>query len=295
MIDEAKINPNIEKLHNYFDEVTNKYFVGARPKPDFFENVKCYNCGSTEIATSFIVNRFRHVRCKTCNMVYVNPRLKESITHNLYAEPPYTEFYKIKLIPAIDYRRNVLGVKKFRQIIQHSKKIGKVLDIGCGLGEVLSVFKENGWDCTGIEFNEFAARFARENFQLNIINKSIYDFDITEKYDVIMLWGVLEHFYDPKKILKKIHELLNDDAVLVLEVPSADSVLVRFYERTQRNVDRIIEGDRHIMLFSLRAFTEMLDETGFRNISLVSNGLDVSTINRLELNNVLDNNQINAL
>jgi len=295
MVDESKINPNLDKLYEHFSTVLEHYFEDGKPIDKYFEEVSCYNCGSKEISSSFIVNKFRHVRCKNCNMVYVTPRLKETITHDLYNEKPYTEFYKIKLIPSVDYRKNVLGVRKYEQINKHFKKPGKVLDIGCGIGEVLSVFKDNNWDCTGIEFNEFAADYAQKNFGLNIINKSIYDFDGTEQYDLIMLWGVLEHFYDPSKVLRKIHELLKDDGILLLEVPSADSVLVRYYEKTSKMVDRIIEGDRHIMLFSVRGFLEMTEKAGFAPIDVKSNGLDISTLNRLELDKKLDNSLTNEL
>lgn len=295
MIDESKINPNLNKLYEHFNRVLEKYFEGDKPIPKYFEEVKCYNCGSNEISSSFVVNRFRHLRCKNCGMVYVNPRLKEAITHDLYNETPYTEFYKIKLIPSVDYRRNVLGVNKYNQIAKYFSKPGKVLDVGCGLGELLSIFQENNWYCTGIEFNDFAANYAHETFNLNIINKSIYEFDTSDKYDLIMLWGVLEHFYDPVKILNKIHELLKNDGILVLEVPSADSVLVRYYEKTSKSVDRIIEGDRHIMLFSIRSFIEMTERAGFYPVEIQANGLDISTLNRLELNNKLDLPQVNAL
>jgi 2-polyprenyl-3-methyl-5-hydroxy-6-metoxy-1,4-benzoquinol methylase len=295
MIDEAKINPNIDKLHHYFDTILKKYFEDGKAVPAYFEDVPCYNCGSTEIVKEFTVNRFRHVRCRNCGMVYSNPRLKESITHNMYSESDYSEFYKIKLIPAIEYRKNVLGIKKYEQIKHYFEKPGRVLDIGCGLGEILSVFKDNGWDCNGVEFNEFAANYARKAFNLNIINKSIYDFDSGEKYDLIMLWGVLEHFFDPKKVLISINHLLKDDGLLVLEVPSADSVLVRYFEETQKTVDRIIEGDRHIMLFSVRGFKEMLQDTGFTPVRIQSNGLDISTLNRTELENILNLSQINKM
>lgn len=295
MIDESKINPNLDKLHQHFDSVLEKYFEGTKSIPKYFEDVNCYNCGSTEIISSFVVNRFRHVRCKNCNMVYVNPRLKDLMLINLYNEPPYNEFYKIKLIPSIDYRRNVLAVNKYNQIAKYFDTPGKVLDIGSGLGEVLSVFQENNWDCTGIEFNEFAANYSRKAFGLNIINRNIYDFDLSEKYDVIMLWGVLEHFYEPLQILKKVYRLLKDDGILLLEVPSADSVLVRYYEKSLRSVDRIIEGDRHIMLFSIQSFIEMPEKAGFYPVEIKSNGLDISTLNRLELNNRLNLTQVNEL
>ena len=54
MIDESKINPNLDKLHQHFDSVLGKYFEGTEPIPEYFENVNCYNCGSTEIITSFV-------------------------------------------------------------------------------------------------------------------------------------------------------------------------------------------------------------------------------------------------
>ncbi len=295
MIDESKINPNLDKLHQHFDSVLEKYFEGTKPIPKYFEDVNCYNCGSTEIITSFVVNRFRHVRCKNCNMVYVSPRLKSSIVDTLYNEQYYTEFYKIKLIPSIDYRRNVLAVNKFHQIARYFSQPGRVLDIGSGVGEVLSVFQENNWNSTGIEFNEFAADYSRKEFGLSIMNRNIYDFDSSEKYDVIMLWGVLEHLSEPLKILKKVRELIMDTGILLLEVPSADSILVRYYERTQKPVNRIIEGDRHIMLFSVQGFMEMTEKAGFFPVEVLSNGLDVSTLNRLELNNKLDLTQVNEL
>lgn len=295
MIDESKINPNLDKLHKHFDSVLQKYFQGEKPIPKYFEEVECYNCGSREISNSFTVNRFRHVRCKNCSMVYVTPRLKTSIVQNLYNESPYTEFYRIKLIPAVNYRRNVLGVNKYKQIAKYFSTPGKILDIGSGIGEVLSVFQENNWDSTGIEFNEFAADYSRKTFGLNIISQSIYEFSPSQKYDLITLWGVLEHLYEPVKILSKLHELLTDDGILVLEVPSADSVLVRYYERSQRPVDRIIEGDRHIMLFSVRSFVEMTEKAGFCPVEIRCNGLDISTLNRLELNSKLSLEQVNEL
>ena len=295
MIDESRINPNLDRLKDHFDHAVAKYFDGDKPREEFFEEVRCYNCGSAETSTNFTVNRFRHVRCKDCGMVYVNPRLREEITHDLYQEEPYTEFYRIKLIPSIDYRRNVLGARKYTELAAHFNRPGRVLDIGCGLGEVLSVFQEHGWDCTGIEFNPFAAGYAKEQFGLHVINKSIYDFDGADRYDLIMLWGVLEHFYDPNMVLRKIHSLLEENGRLLIEVPSADSLLVRYYERTRRPVDRIIEGDRHIMLFSLRALTEMLGRAGFSPVDIRANGLDVSTLNRLEMNGILDLASVNTL
>jgi len=295
MIDESNINPNLDQVYSYFDELNKRYFSEIGPIDEFFENVSCYNCGSTQYLTEFTVNRFRHVRCRNCGMVYVNPRLKERIIHDFYGEEEYSAVYKMKLIPSIEYRRNVLSKKKYDQIMGFMQSPGIVLDIGSGLGETLSVFKENGWECTGIELNAFAANYARDQFGLDIINESIFGTKLDGTFDLVMMWGVLEHFYDPMRILRKIHSLLKRDGLFVCEVPSADSVLVRYYEAMEKPVDRIIEGDRHIMLFSRRSFIEMMEKSGFSPIKLQTNGLDIATLNRLELENTMDLNEVNRL
>lgn len=191
-----ELNPNLDKIRKHYDKVLSRYFnQDDSPKEEFFENVSCYNCGSTKYTSEFTISRFRHVRCANCGMVYVTPRLKEKILHDSYNEEDYDASYRFKLMPALDYRREVIGRRKYRQIESYFEKPGSILDIGCGLGELLSVFAENGWSCLGVEFNQFAARFAREKFGLNIIQESIFDFQPDERsFDCIMLWGVLEHF-----------------------------------------------------------------------------------------------------
>ena len=298
MIEFNKVNPNLSKLSDYFVEKTKRFFNSdGEFNPEYFENVKCYYCGSNAFVSEFYDKYgFRHIRCSDCGMVYVSPRLKEKITHNLYSEEDYTQFYKIKLLPALDYRRNVLGLNKYKQIVSLlNKDKGKVLDIGCGLGEVLSIFDENEWDTLGVEFNSFAANYAKEQFGIPVINQSIYDFNEKDKFDVIMLWGVLEHLYNPLNILNKCRGLLSEDGLLVIEVPSADSFLVRYGESTNKKVDRIIEGDRHLMLFSVNSLKGMLEKTGFTCKKLLSNGLDIATVNRLFMEKSLPNETIDVV
>ncbi len=278
-----ELNPNLNKIHEHYRKVLARYFnEDNSPKEEFFENVSCYNCGSTEYASEFTINRFRHVRCANCGMVYVTPRLREEILHDSYNEEDYNAAAKYKLIPAVDYRREVIGRRKYRQIASYFEKPGSVLDVGCGLGELLSIFDENGWSCLGVEFNELSAGYAREKFGLDIIRRSIFDFEPDKQsFDCIMLWGVLEHFAQPVKVLQKVYQLLGSGGLLVLEVPNGDSILVRYYEKFGGYIDRIIEGDRHIMLFSPDSLRQMTGRCGFKPVHLQSNGLDIDTLLRL--------------
>jgi 2-polyprenyl-3-methyl-5-hydroxy-6-metoxy-1,4-benzoquinol methylase len=282
-IDAKQTNPNLDKIHALFYKRLSKFFnEDGTPKADLFEDVPCYNCQSPSICSEFTIARFRHVRCSDCGLVYVSPRIREATLHDSYDEDDYTEHYRLKLIPSIEYRRNVLGRRKYGQIASYFDRPGAILDIGCGLGDLLSVFKENGWTCQGIEFNKFAASYGRDQFGLDVIDKSIFDFTAADRqFDCIMLWGVLEHFTKPGAVLDKVHQILKPGGLLVLEVPSSDSVLVRYYETYGGYIDRIIEGDRHIMLFSVRALKEMTQRAGLELAHLQSNGLDIDTLMRL--------------
>ncbi|NCA93455.1 class I SAM-dependent methyltransferase [bacterium] len=184
-------------------------------------------------------------------------------------------------MPTIDYRRNVLAKNKYKQVMEFFKKPGRVLDIGCGLGELLSVFKENGWKSDGIDFNDFAVEYAKNNFNLNIKKCDIFKMPEEEKYDLVMLWGVIEHVYTPDSLLKKCKALLKKNGLLLIEVPSADSLLVRYCEATGKEAHRTFESARHIMLFSQRSLIEMCSRNGFACKKLLSNGLDVSTISKM--------------
>ncbi len=272
---------NISELNERFERSLDCYFANGELKPEFIEHVKCPNCGKGE-GRSFRQKRFNYVRCDSCGMVYASPRFTEKINEEIHSQDKYVEHFKCKVIPSIDYRRNVLAGNKYRQLAEFFDGPGKVLDIGCGLGDVLSVFKEHGWDCTGIDFNDFAVKYADEHFGVKIIKENIFNISTEERYDLIMLWGVLEHVYAPHELLKKANSLLKKGGLLLVEVPSADSLLVRYCEQTGAEAHRTFESARHIMLFSRKALLDMCGKNGFTCEKLVSNGLDIATLSRMD-------------
>lgn len=282
--DTSRLNPNLDLIHKRFEAHLNRYFdAQERPVAEFFEEVSCYNCGSRAVKNEFVVARFRHVRCEGCGMVYVSPRLREDLGHDSYTEDYYTETYRLKLIPALPYRTTVINPRKYAQLMEHFSAPGSILDVGCGLGDFLHECKRHGWKTLGIELNPFAADYARNQFGLDVVAESVLAIDSgAGQFDCVTLWGVLEHVTRPLVVLEKIRGLLRPGGLLVLEVPSGNSFLVRYYEQHGGYVDRIIEGDRHIMLFSAQALREMTSKGGFREVRLQSNGLDFDTLNRLE-------------
>lgn len=281
-VDEKMTSGMVDELNERFEKGLDRYFddLGGLKK-EFSERVDCPNCGEKE-GRQFIQKRFSYVRCAGCGMVYCSPRLNSEVNTRIHSRETYIEHFKLKVIPSIDYRRDVLARRKYEQLMGFFKGSGRVIDIGCGLGEVLSVFQENGWDAMGVDFNEFAIEYAREKFGVKIINKDIFELDMPEKFDLVMLWGVLEHVYEPFKLLEKARSILKPDGLMLVEVPSADSVLVRYCEGTGTEAHRTFESARHIMLFSRKALVGMCARSGFSCEKLVSNGLDITTLCRMK-------------
>ncbi len=150
----------------------------------------------------------------------------------------------------------------------------------CGIGDLLYVFKERGWDANGIELNPFAAKYAREKFGLKIFEESVLGWHGSNDYDVAMIWGALEHFTEPAKVLEILYSSLKDGGLAVLETTHSDSLLLSYVESLGGLVDRIVEGDRHIIHFSIEGLKNIIEDSGFTILELKTNGLDISSLNR---------------
>ncbi len=103
---------------------------------------------------------------------------------------------------------------------------GRILDIGAGTGEFLSVAKNDGWEIIGVEPNERAKSIA--------INKGISFVEHTselenQSIDVISMWHVLEHVPDLDKQIKELKRLLKPTGTLIIAVPNFKSFDAKHY------------------------------------------------------------------
>src|SRR5699024_2474410 len=110
--------------------------------------------------------------------------------------------------------------QKYKIILKLKKNTKKLLDIGSGTGDFLNASKEYGISSTGTEPNEHARKLS-----ITKGNKVVEDLDKLEgtNFDVITLWHVLEHVYQPSEYLEKINRLLNQDGLLLIAVPNHES------------------------------------------------------------------------
>ncbi len=107
------------------------------------------------------------------------------------------------------YRRFVL----YPRLNFHLK--GKVLDIGCGIGDMLS-YRQN---TVGLDVNPLNVAFCQKReLEAHIMKPDVIPFK-DESFDSVLLDNVLEHIERPSLLFKEIRRVLKADGILLIGVP----------------------------------------------------------------------------
>lgn len=201
----------------------------------------------------------RHVKCKNCHLIYVNPIEKASKINGDYSKMGNTD------APIIRGSR-LRAAKSQLGLIKRYKSGTTLLDIGCGEGFFLFNAFKAGYTAKGIELSQDAVAYARREFGLDVEAKPFEELRFAENhFDVVTLWQVLEHVPYPLIILKEVHRVLNPGGMLVITTPDIESILAKVFQRKWWNVRML-----HINQFTTKTLANILKNAGFKNISSVS-------------------------
>jgi 2-polyprenyl-3-methyl-5-hydroxy-6-metoxy-1,4-benzoquinol methylase len=228
--------------------------------------LKCPLCKSglflhqTEIK-DFAVSKenFMLCRCSGCNLTFTNPRPKEDKIKPYYDFPEYYSHEdKAKNIIQFVYqkiRNYAVGqkVKLFESLIPK----GRILDYGCGTGDVLKALQDKDWKITGIEPNEKARKIANSKTNKQVF-KNIEEIENQKKYDIISLFHVLEHIHELRKTTKALLSNLKKSGYLVIAVPNNQSWDALHYKQNWAAWD----VPRHLYHFdqtSIEKFAEIFE------------------------------------
>lgn len=102
----------------------------------------------------------------------------------------------------------------------------RVLDIGCGRGELLGAFMKKGWAVVGVEPHTIYSEQAR-SLGITVVTEELTPQLCHElgTFDLVCLVNVLEHLLDPEGMMKMARVLLRPQGVLYCVVPNDFNVL----------------------------------------------------------------------
>ena len=195
----------------------------------------CPICDSTSFNNHLVVEdhavsneSFVLVDCQQCHLLFANPRPHQQEISKYYQSQDYISHagkWRSPMDVVYGWARHYMLARKERWLREFQPNPGDLLDVGCGVGSFLKFCESRDWKVQGIEPNTKAAAIARQK-QLTI-NESLDA--ISQKFDAITLWHVLEHIHDLKSTLNTLKYALRKDGHLFIAVPNHRSFDARSY------------------------------------------------------------------
>ena len=199
----------------YIDPNTGKIYE------EMVKNVDCPVCDLDDSINVFQKDGFNFVKCKHCGLLYVNPQLKVDLLDSIYKKSrTATQWIKIQ---TSEKERKWNNRFKYIPALEELRKSypqgGKLLDVGCSVGQFLEVSKGYNWDGVGVELNAEAAEYTETNYGITVYRDKIEEIDFEENsFDLITLWGVFEHLSEPNEMLKTCNKLLKKSGLFLRAV-----------------------------------------------------------------------------
>lgn len=215
-------------------------------------DMKCV-CGSNIYNPILQVNLGRNwiIKCLKCRTYRTYPLPPHSENSDIYKEEDIKTRIENKTLWESFIKPNVPMVKKY-------KKTGSWLDIGCNIGQLVELAKEEGYAAFGIDLNKKAVAYGKER-GLNL--KCTKNLNIFKKnsFDIISLTHVFEHVIDPNKLLRDIHRILKKKGILFLDSPDilglSPRILGKYWRGWCVNL--------HIWQYSHESLCSLLEANGF--------------------------------
>lgn len=245
---------------------------------------RCPLCGFSKYKEVFLYNSFRYVRCPGCLLIWMNPQLKSKMEADDYEDvdwPAYQRF--IVDFRSRQFERDIALIKKFWPYGGH------LLDVGTGTGEFLEIASKHGFIALGIEPSKRASERALKMSQ--VLQGEFETLSLPENsFEVITLWSVLEHVFQPVDFLHKAYRLLKKDGLLALRVPLSSSLInylcIWSYKWSGHKIAwplrlfyQLDWHSRHTFIFSEISLFLLLRKTGFKPLEMKrENSFDIPTL-----------------
>ncbi|NCG09578.1 MAG: methyltransferase domain-containing protein [Alphaproteobacteria bacterium] len=108
-------------------------------------------------------------------------------------------------------------------IKRHGKKGGKLLDVGCGLGNVLRQCQE--FECYGLDISLGYLREAAKVTSAELCMSKVEDIPYySDTFDVVVCTDVLEHVIDLHTALKQIFRVLKPGGTAIFRTPYRENL-----------------------------------------------------------------------
>jgi 2-polyprenyl-3-methyl-5-hydroxy-6-metoxy-1,4-benzoquinol methylase len=202
------------------------------------------------------------------NSYYKNKYYQESLSLNYQQSYDQSELNNFNLKIKI----RLIILEKFLANL-HGKKL---IDVGCGEGFFMKEAMSKGLSVQGIDFSSQGVLKNNPDLIGKVTQGDI--FSIMDKlhrennlFDVVILNNILEHVIDPLDLLKKSHNLMNKNGVILITVPNDFSDFqVKLLQDKKIDHEYWVKLPDHLHYFNYKNLIEVLRKSDFETIEMIS-------------------------
>lgn len=201
------------------------------------------------------------VCCRECGFAFADVDASQDIYDKYYRinnNYRYSSVLKAEMTESVNHLR-------YQILSKYVDKSTKILDVGCGSGELLRLLKKNGYkNLYGLDPSEKSIEKLREQGIQGDV-KNIFD-DVEEKhrhvFDFIMSTSVIEHIYDLNAFVKQLLcYLVPGKGQIYVDAPAVEG-FCKYYHHSANYFNQ-----EHINYFSLISLDNMFSKYGCVRIS----------------------------
>ena len=207
--------------------------------------------------------------CSNCGVIYLYPYLSEDEEAYFYKK----EFEKFMSSRVGDHRdwsnakKHIASnqdqvTRRWKFLKEDIKKSNTILEIGCSSGFMMDAFRDSGLDCYGIEPSGEFLEFLKNNKHKAYDSLTNLQSNENIKFDMIVHFFVFEHISNPFKFLEETYNMLSDDGVMIMEIPSSTDVLTSLY--TIPEFEKFYWSIAHHYYYNPKSLEYILKKLGYK-------------------------------
>lgn len=205
--------------------------------------------------------------CASCHFVQVYPRVTKRAYNAVHFDDwEHDNPYIAELSTHIAYFRKVITY--LRPYLNKRPHI-KLLDVGCAIGALIFVAREQGIEAEGIDIAKSAVSYAQKQHlpvSRGTCSTWFTKTHYANHYDVITAFEVIEHEENPLQMMRIIYTMLRPGGTIALTTPDFNTLF------------RVIMGNNwigyqhqeHLWFFTADSLTRLLKQAGFSDIRIRS-------------------------
>ena len=240
----------------------------------------CSICGSHRAGFLFVKHAYPVFRCRTCGAEFVHPQPEDDVLADIYGTRYFLRGEGPEEAERIARMKGATAALYLDRIAGRMEKGAlRILEIGCGMGDLLVQARLRGFQVRGVEVSPSSAAEANRRLGGDFVHTGTLETSDLPRgfFDVVVGCDVVEHVRNPHLFLESVHTFLKPGGMVFFVTPSTDS-----WSRLILGRHWMEYKTEHLFYFGRASIRYLLQKNGFESIALWSNRkvLSIDYVNR---------------